>query len=195
MKVGIVGKGNVGTALGNGLSRAGHEVRHGHRDPREPVDEAVRWGEVIILAVPYSQVGNASKEIGTLADDKVLVDVTNAIAPDGGLAIGFTTSAAEEVQKMLPEARVVKAFNTVFARNQSSGRIDDVTLTAFLAGDDQEAKETVMQLSRDIGFEPVDCGPLSAARYLEPMAIQIISLAYSQGMGTGIGYKLVKERD
>jgi 8-hydroxy-5-deazaflavin:NADPH oxidoreductase len=85
----------------------------------------------------------------------------------------------------------VKAFNTVFAPNQSIGKIGNEQLTAFIAGDDLKAKQTVAQLTRDIGFDPVDCGPLKAARYLEAMGV-LINLAYNYGMGTKIGYKLVK---
>jgi predicted dinucleotide-binding enzyme len=86
----------------------------------------------------------------------------------------------------------VKAFNTVFAQNQSIGKIGNEQLTAFIAGDDLKAKQTAAQLTRDIGFDLVDCGPLKAARYLEAMGIMIINLAYNYGMGTKIGYKLVK---
>lgn len=192
MRIAIIGKGNVGTSIGKGLSRTGHEVRFGHRDPREPVQAAAEWGEAIVLAVPFSQVRNAAAEIGSNADEKTLIDATNAIGPKGELAVGLTTSGAEELQKLLPKARVVKAFNTVFAQNQGVGKLGDVPLTAFVAGDDPAAKGTVMELTRGIGFEPVDCGPLAAARYLEPMAMQIIALAYVQGMGTGIGYRLLK---
>ena len=73
------------------------------------------------------------------------------------LGISCTTSTAEETQKKLPKARVVKAFNTVFASNQNTGKIGREQLTAFIAGDDSKAKQTVAQLTRDIGFDPVDC--------------------------------------
>ena len=192
MKIGIIGKGNVGTAIATGLTRKGHEVKFGHRDPKQPVADAAKWGEVIILAVPYENVTDAAKSIGSAADGKVLLDVTNAIGDNMNLAIGFSTSAAEEVQKKLPKAHVVKAFNTVFAANQSTGRIGNEKLTLFVAGDDAKAKQTVMQLGADIGFDPVDAGKLKAARYLEPMGMLMISLGYGLGMGTKIGYKLVK---
>jgi 8-hydroxy-5-deazaflavin:NADPH oxidoreductase len=91
-----------------------------------------------------------------------------------------------------PQAIVVKAFNTVFAANQSVGKIGNEQLTAFIAGDDVKAKQTVAQLTRDIGFDPLDCGSLKAARYLDAMAMLIIQLAFSNKMGTSIGYKLVK---
>jgi len=86
----------------------------------------------------------------------------------------------------------MKAFNTVFAANQSTGQIGKEQLTLFVAGDQAKAKKTVMRLGRDIGFEPIDAGPLKNARYLEPMAMLIIDLAYELDMGTNIGYKLVK---
>jgi len=192
MKIGIIGKGNVGTAIAAGLTRAGHEVKFGHRDPEEPVAEAARWGEVIILAVPHDAAADAAKEVGSAADGKTVIDVSNALTKNMDLAIGFTTSAAEEIQKMLLKAHVVKAFNTVFAQNQSVGRIGNERLTLFVAGDDAKAKQAVMQLGADIGFEPVDAGMLKAARYLEPMGTLMISLGYMLGMGTKIGFKLVK---
>ncbi len=192
MKIGIIGKGNVGSALAMGLSRAGHEIKFGHRDPKEPVAEAAKWGEVIILAVPHSAAANTTKAVVSAADGKTVIDVSNALTENMELAIGFTTSAAEEIQRMLPKAHVVKAFNTVFAQNQSIGKVGNEQLTLFVAGDDAKAKQTVMRLGKDIGFEPVDGGQLKAARYLEPMGLFMISLGYVLGMGTKIGFKLVK---
>ena len=192
MRIGIIGKGNVGSAIAAGLSRKGHEVKFGHRDPKEPVAEAAKWGEVIILAVPHSSAADTAREVGSAADGKTVIDVSNAVTDNMELAIGFTTSAAEEIQKKLPKAHVVKAFNTVFAQNQSVGRISNEQLTLFVAGDDAKAKQTVMQLGADIGFDPVDVGSLKAARYLEPMGMLMINLGYGLGMGTKIGYKLVK---
>ncbi len=192
MKVAIIGKGNVGTALGKGLSTAGHEIKYGHRSAKEPVDEAAKWGEIIILAVPHEAMADATKELETFADGKTVVDVTNAIGDNMELAISCTTSTAEQTQKRLPKAHVVKAFNTVFAKNQSTGKVGNEKLTAFIAGDDVKAKKIVAELTSDIGFDPVDVGPLSAARYLDAMGNMIINLAFKYGMGTGIGYKLAK---
>jgi hypothetical protein len=192
MRIGIVGKGNVGSAIAVGLSRAGHEIRFGHRDPKEPVAEAAKWGDIIILAVPHGAAADVTRAVGSAADGKTVIDVSNALTEGMELAIGFTTSAAEEIQKMLPKAHVVKAFNTVFAQNQSTGKIGSERLALFVAGDDAKAKKTVMQLGADIGFEPVDAGMLKAARYLEPMGMFMISLGYMLGMGTKIGFKLVK---
>ncbi|MGB9372139.1 MAG: NADPH-dependent F420 reductase [Halobacteriota archaeon] len=192
MKIAMIGKGNVGTALSTGWQRAGHEIRFGHRDPIEPVRGAAEWGETVVLAVPFAAVPNVTTEIGSAADGKVLIDVTNALGPEMELAIGFSTSSAEEIQKALPEARVVKAFNTVFAQNQSTARVGAEQLSAFVAGDDDAAKRVVMQLAADIGFDPIDVGTLKSARYLEPMGMLLISLGYGLKMGANIGLKLIK---
>lgn len=187
----IIGKGNVGSAIAAGLSGK-HEVKFGHRDSKEPVLDAAKWGEVIILAIPHGAAADAAKEVGSAADGKTVIDVSNALTENMELAVGFSTSAAEEIQKKLPKASVVKAFNTVFAQNQSAGRIGNEQLTLFVASDDAKAKRTVMQLGQDIGFDAVDAGPLKSARYLEPMGMLMINLGYELGMGTKIGYKLVK---
>ncbi len=192
MKIGIIGKGNVGSALAAGLSRAGHEIKFGHRDPNESVVDAAKWGEVIILAVPHNNADNARENIKPYSGGKTVIDVMNAIGENMDLGISCETSAAEETQKKLPQAHVVKAFNTVFAPNQSTAKVAEQQLTAFIAGDDASAKQTVAQLTRDMGFDPVDCGPLKSARYLEAMGILIIDLAFKYGMGTEMGYKLVK---
>lgn len=192
MRIAIIGKGNVGTALSSGLSKAGHQIKFGHRDPKENVSDAAKWGELIILAVPYENSDNAIENIKPFADKKIVIDVMNAIGANMNLGISCTTSTAEQTQKKLREAYVVKAFNTVFAPNQSTARVGNEQLTAFIAGDNLEAKKTVAQLTKDIGFDPVDCGPLAAARNLESMAKLIINLAYKYGMGNKMGYKLVK---
>ena len=192
MKIAIIGKGNVGSALGKGLTKAGHEIKFGHRDPSEPVSEAAKWGEIIILAVPHNNSVDAIENVKPFADGKTVIDVMNALGPKMELGISCTTSSAEETQKKLPNAFVVKAFNTVFAKNQSTARVGNEKLTAFIAGDDADAKKTVAKLTGDIGFDPVDCGPLKNARYLEAMGNMLINLAYTYGMGTDIGYKLAK---
>jgi predicted dinucleotide-binding enzyme len=192
MRIGIIGKGNVGTALGTGLKRAGHEIKHGHRDPKEPVLEAARWGEVIIFAVPFSTVEEVASAVHSAVEDKPVIDVTNVLGPNDEWAVGFTTSGAEELQKTLPNSHVVKAFNTVFAQNQSTGRVGKEQLTAFVAGNNAKAKQIVMGLAGDIGFDPVDVGELKIARYLEPLGFFMINLGFDLKMGANIGLRLVK---
>ena len=191
MKIAIIGKGDVGVAIAKGLAPK-HEIKFGHRDPKESVVKAAQWAEVIILAIPHGAAKTVARELGSAADGKTVIDVTNPVSDNMELAIGFTTSAAEEIQKMLPKAHVVKAFNTVFAQNQSTGRIGNEKLTLFVAGDDKRAKQTVMQLGADIGFDPVDAGPLKSARYLEPMAMLIIDLGYELRKGEKIGFRLIR---
>jgi predicted dinucleotide-binding enzyme len=189
-RIGIIGKGNVGSALARGLGRAGHEVRIAGNDPKA-VRETAAWASVILLAVPFGAIDAVVNGAGTALDGKTLVDVTNALGPDMSLAVGFTTSGAEELQKKAPKARVVKAFNTVFAQHMDTGRLNDQPLTAFVAGDDANAKASVLQLAREIGFDAVDAGPLKNARLLEPFAYLNIQLGYVQKMGNRIGFKLL----
>jgi len=189
MKIAIVGKGNVGSALERGLSRAGHEVEMVGNDParaRALADAA----EVVILAVPYRAIDDVARELGDAADGKPVIDTTNPIASGLRLAVGFTNSAAEEIQGKLPRANVVKAFNTVFASRMDSGRAKGEQLTVLVAGDDDAAKRKVIELAESIGFDGVDAGPLENARLLEPMALQLIALGYGAGHGTDIGFKL-----
>lgn len=190
-KIGIIGKGNVGGALARGLQRAGHQVQAVGKG-RQAIQEAARWGEIVLLAVPFGALDDVVRDAGDALARKTVVDVTNAIDANMNLAVGFTTSGAEELQKKLPEARVVKAFNTVFAQHMESGRLGEEPLTAFVAADDVGAKEMVLELARGIGFDPVDAGPLQNARLLEPLAFFNIQLGYALDMGTKIGFKLLR---
>lgn len=189
-KIGIIGDGNVGTALASGLKRAGHEVRAVGKD-KAAIRETASWAEVVFLAVPFGAIDDVVKETGEALVGKTVVDVTNAIDANMNLVVGFSTSGAEELQKKLLKARVVKAFNTVFAQHMGSGRLGDKPLTAFVAADDAGAKKTVLALAKEIGFDAVDAGPLKNARLLEPMAFFNIQLGYVLGMSTQIGFKLL----
>ncbi|MFA6954903.1 MAG: NAD(P)-binding domain-containing protein [Thermoanaerobaculia bacterium] len=189
-KIGIIGDGNVGSALARGLKRAGHDVRAVGKD-KAAIRETASWAEVVLLAVPFGAIDEVVKEVGNVVEGKTLIDVTNALDANMSLAVGFTTSAAEELQKKLPKARVVKAFNTVFAQHMDSGRLGDKPLTAFVAADDAGAKKRVLELAAEIGFDAVDAGSLKSARTLEPLAFLNIQLGYALGMGTQIGFKLL----
>lgn len=189
-KIGIIGNGNVGTALRRGLEGAGYEVKSAEHDPKE-VRATAAWGEIVILAVPFGAIDDALRVMGDAVQGKVLLDVTNALTPDFQLALGYTTSGAEELQKKSPKSKVVKAFNTVFAQNMSSGKVKGEKLTLFVAGDDGTAKNLVLSAGKDIGFDPVDAGPLKNARWLETLGFFNIQLGYTLKMGTDIGFKLV----
>ena len=188
-KIAIIGKGHVGSALNDGLKRASYETRMTGKG--SGVREAAAWGEIVILAVPFNAVDAVVAELGGAIDGKPVVDVTNALGPRMELALGFTTSGAEQLQKKAPSAKVVKVLNTVFAQNMGSGMVKGKAISCFAAGDDAAAKGLVMQLCRDIGFDSVDAGPLVNARWLEAMGYLHIQLGYALGMGTGIEFALI----
>ena len=193
MKVAIIGAGNVGKALATSITRAGHEVTISASTPEsaQQAAEAVgarpapdnvsaaRDAEVVILAVPYVGAGQTvAEELRDVVDGKAVVDATNPMKPDASGLATDGTSAAEEFQRQLPSASVVKAFNTIFASNQAN---PDRSIDGFVAGDDEKAKQKVVSLIESIGFSPVDVGPLSAARHLEGMAIINIGLNAANG--------------
>ncbi len=190
MKVAIIGTGHVGSALQRGLARAGHEVQAVGNDG-QAVREAGAWANAVILAVPFGAIQDAVRELGDGVNGKPLIDATNALTKDMQLAVGCTTSGAEELQRQTPSAKVVKAFNTVFAGHMDSGRVDGQQLTAFIAGDDGGAKQQVLELARSIGFDAIDAGPLKNARWLETLGFLNINLGYVVGLGTNIGFKLL----
>ena len=209
MNIGIVGSGKVGSGLGKLWVRKEHKVIFSfsrnpdklktlaegdkHASFASPA-EAVQQSEVVLLSVRWENLGDALKEMGSL-QDKIVIDCTNPLKPDlSGLAIGHSTSAAEEILKMAPGARIVKAFNTVFADvYHSDSRLFGSRMpTMFYCGDDGDAKATVAKLIREAGFEPVDSGPLKSSRYLEPLAMLMIQLGYGQGMGTNITLNLIR---
>ncbi len=189
--IGIIGAGNVGSALARGCKRAGNEVRVvGHE--QNAIRELVTWAEIVVFAVPFGALDELVKDLGELLAGKIVIDVTNAVDASMHLAVGFTTSGAEELQKKLPRSRVVKAFNTVFAQHMDAGRLGDRALTAFAASDDAAARARVLELERGIGFDAVDAGPLENARLLEPLGFFNIQLGYVLGRGTQIGFKLLQ---
>jgi len=190
-KIGIIGNGNVGSALEGGLKRTSHDVRSVENDPAA-VRAVADWANVVILAVPFGALDQVVKTAGSALDGKTVVDATNPLNPDMSLALGFSTSGAEELQKKAPKAHVVKAFNTVFAQNMPSGHVGTQALSALVAGDDAGAKSTALELAKAIGFEAVDAGPLRNARLLEPLGYLNIQLGYVLKMGTDIGFKVVR---
>jgi predicted dinucleotide-binding enzyme len=191
-KIGIVGDGNVGSALTNGLTRGGHEVRAVGKEPQK-VKEIGQWADTLILAVPFSERENAVRELGDVSG-KVIVDVTNALGDSMTLAVDpRQESGAEQVQRFAKGAKVVKAFNTVFAQHMDTGKVHGERLTALVAGDDEGAKRRVTELAKSIGFDAVDAGPLQNARWLETLGMLNITLGHSVGLGPAIGFKLVHE--
>lgn|SRR5215831_4778174 len=210
MRIGIIGAGNVGGALGKEWAAKSHQVAFGVRSPNDAkvqtlatatgnrarvvnVKDAVAEAEVVVLATPWIAAESALKEAGDLRG-KVVVDTTNPLKADlSGLVLGHLTSAGEQVAGWAPGAKVVKAFNTIGAVHMADPRFGTRRASMFLCGDDTGAKAMVAQLAGDLGFEPVDCGPLTQARLLEPLAMLWISMAYAYGAGPNIGFALLRK--
>ena len=189
-KIGIIGNGNVGGALSRGLTLARQDVRIVDNEPAQ-VRATAEWADIVLLAVPFGALADVAKTIAPAVEGKTIVDVTNALTENMKLALGYTTSGAEELQKMLPRANIVKAFNTQFAQHMDTGRLRDQRLTTFVAADNAAAKLTVLELANAIGFDAVDAGPLANARLLEPLGYLNIQLGYVLGFGTQIGLRLI----
>ena len=209
MKIAIIGAGNVGGALAKGWTEKGHEVVFGVRSPGDAktqeavkatggraraasVRDAAAGAEVVVLATPWGAAQEAIQAAGDLRG-KIVVDATNPLKPDlSGLVIGHTTSAGEEVARWAAGAKVVKAFNTIGAQHMGNPHFKRQRASMFLCGDDGVAKKTVASLAEALGFDPVDAGPLSQARLLEPLAMLWISMAYAFGHGPDIAFKLLR---
>jgi predicted dinucleotide-binding enzyme len=209
MKVGIIGAGNMGSAFARRLGAAGHDVFIASKKLEDakkvaasvganvravPQEELAGNVDVLIAATPFASQADAVRGSGRL-DGKTVVEISNPLKPDmSGLAVGLTTSAAEEVAKAAPSAKVIKAFNTVFAQvlADRAPTADGGKVQVFYAGDDDAAKRTVRSLIESMEFEPLDAGPLSNARYLEPLGMLNIYLGYSAKLGTDIALAVRK---
>jgi predicted dinucleotide-binding enzyme len=172
------------------LEGGGYEVKSGGHEPKD-VRAIAAWGAMLILVIPFSAIDDALRVMGDAVQGKVLLDVTDALTPEFRLALGCTTSGGEELQKKASKAKFVKAFNTVFAQNMSTGKVKGEKLTLFVAEEDEQGKKLVVSAGRDIGFDPVDGGPLMSARWMETLGYFNIQLGYSLKMNTDIGFKLV----
>lgn len=210
MKIGVLGAGSVGAALGKAWAKRGHKVMFGVRDVNASkvqtllaeagvnakagtVSEAVTGADAIALTLTWEAVPEVLKQIGDLSG-KVLLDCTNPLVGnqlDASLDLGM--SGGEQVAAWMPKARVVKIFNTVGWETMENPRYGNEVATMFYAGDDLEAKQIAAGLAREIGFEPVDVGALSASKFLESLAGLWGQLAYGQGMGRNIAWRLLRQ--
>jgi 8-hydroxy-5-deazaflavin:NADPH oxidoreductase len=200
MTIAIIGTGNMAAGLARRLAEvATTDVVIGARDPEKAaklarstganwqsggIAAAAALADVIVLAVHYGIMPEVIAGLGDLSG-KVLIDISNPMTPDFmALTIGHTTSAAEEIKKLAPQARVVKAFNTIFASLFALPRTETETTQVFYATDDEAAGRAVADLIRTVGFSPVHAGPLSNARYLEPLGELNVHFGYALGWGT-----------
>ena len=208
MRVGILGSGLMGAKLGTLFARAGHEVVFSYARSARKLErltreargraragtpaEATRDADALLLAVHWSRVDQVLRQAGDLAG-KVIVSCSLPMnKTDTALVIGRSSSGAEELARKARSARIVAAFGTipsevlfsVFAARRKSGRPSLV-----YCGDDRDAKQLAATLIRDVGFDPVDAGPLRIARYTEPFALLIAQLAYETDAGPELAYR------
>lgn len=206
MNLGIIGAGSLGTALGGRFGEVGHTVMFGGGSSAQDAavrlrarvgsnSEAAAFGDVVILAVPFAAIDAALADVGPLRG-RVLWSCVNALKPDyTGLAIGFDNSAGEEVARRSAGARVVAALPP-FAHAIESRRLAydrELAPTVFLCGDDGAAKRIVERLVRELGADPVDAGPLEAARLVEPAMMLAVSIAYA-GVPRDVGLRLLERK-
>jgi 8-hydroxy-5-deazaflavin:NADPH oxidoreductase len=205
MNIAIIGSGNVGKALARSGIGAGHSVTLSAANPDHAAEaakatgaraaasslEAVKDAEMVIIAVPYDKLGEVFRGLGSSVDGKIVIDATNHVDLENPAAVLSEPSNAEEIQKRHPKVRVVKAFNYAFASRMAEPSVGGTRLDGFVAGDDQEAKEKVLELVRSIGFRPIDAGPLVMARVFEGMGLLNVSLQIRHGWPWQNGWKLV----
>jgi predicted dinucleotide-binding enzyme len=206
MNIAVIGAGRVGSTLGGRWAAGDHAVTFGVRTPGDtrhdslravpgvsvatPAD-AVAGADVVVLALPWPAVEEVARDLGPALGEAVLVDASNPIA-DGGLATVGGPSGAERVAAWSGSARVVKAFNTTGSGNMADATYSTGTPMLAVAGDDDGAKAVVAGLAAELGFDPVDAGPLSAADDLEHVAALWIRLAYALGNGPDIAFSLLR---
>ena len=210
MRVGILGSGLMGGKLGTLFARAGHDVifsyarseRKLKRLAREALgtaragtpSDAARDADVLLLAVHWSRVGDVLKQAGDLSGKVIVTCSLPMNGNDTKLVIAHTSSGAEALARKVPKADVVSAFGTVpsevlfdvFDAKRRTRRRPSL----MYCGDDQDAKDVAAILIRDVGFEPVDAGPLRIARYLEPFTLAMAQLAYEGDEGPAIAYRI-----
>jgi|SRR5579863_5697855 predicted dinucleotide-binding enzyme len=208
MKIAILGAGNVGGALGESWTRHGHEVYFGVRQPEaakvqsvlkkcgpraraETPADAVHSSEVVVNALSWPATKAVLESLNL--QGKTLLDCTNPLLPDlSGLEVGTTTSGGELVAQWAKGALVVKIFNSTGFANMLNPVYEGKAAQMFYCGDDASAKSTAAALAKIIGFDPIDVGPLSSSRMLEPHALLWVWLALKGGMGREFAFQLVK---
>jgi predicted dinucleotide-binding enzyme len=191
--IAILGQGNMGSGLAKRL-KGKADLALGARDPKAgevSYADAVAKADMVVLALPFDAAVETAKSLDLAG--KTVVDISNPITPDySALTIGHDTSAAEEIQKAAPAAKVVKAFNTIFASLFDAPVAETRGVPVFIAGNDEAAVEQVADLARTAGFSVENAGKLDAARLIEPVGMLNIRFGYGLGKGTAIAPAWVK---
>lgn len=156
--------------------------------------EASWEADIIILAIPYAVERETAQKIKEVANQKIVISIANPLNETyDGLVTTPDTSAAEELQKLLPNAKVIKAFNTTFANDFASPVIDGRQVDAFIAGNDEEALQIVKELVSTAGFNPIVAGDLSVSRTLENMQLLLIQLGMKYNYNWLAGWKILHQ--
>lgn len=187
--ISIIGNGNMGQAIAGLASKAGADVQLlGESDSQVQVT-----GDIVVLAVPYPAVQSVLKERASQFDSKIVVDITNPVNFEtfDSLTVPAESSAAAEIAKQLPAAKVLKAFNTTFAGTLASGSVGNLTTTVLIAGDDVEAKATLTNLLVGAGLKAIDAGGLKRAREMEALGFLQITLAANEKISWTGGFGVV----
>jgi predicted dinucleotide-binding enzyme len=187
--VSIIGTGNMGQAIAGVVTSGGHTAELiAHEEATKPAT-----GEVVVLAVPYPALSNIVAERGASFAGKVVVDITNPVSFDtfDSLTVPADSSAAAELAAALPEAKVVKAFNTTFGGTLSAGNVGFNPTTVLVAGDDEGAKKQLIDIVTDGGLRGIDVGTLRRARELEALGFLQISLAVGEKVSWTGGFGVV----
>ena len=195
MKIAILGSGHLASRLSPLLSDAGHHVMVCTRHPADGAQPSYADGanaaSIVVLAFPFGEARAVLAPLATALAGKIVVDATNPIKSDWSpMLLGQENSAGEEIARLVPQARVVKAFNTIFADTMHRGKQGraGLAITAFIASDDRAASHELLRLADQMGFAPIDAGPLKVSRYLEAMAHLNIQLAKDGGTDAAFIY-------
>lgn len=185
----IFGTGTMGTAIASVLAAGGADVHHIGSDGGGEVT-----GDIIVLAVPYPALQQIAAEHGEQLAGKIVVDITNPVdfSTFDSLAVPDGSSAAAELAEALPDAKVLKAFNTNFAATLSNGKVGELAATVLIAGDDEVAKQALASLVTASGLQAIDAGSLQRAHELEALGFLQLTLAASEKISWTGGFALIR---
>ena len=186
----IFGSGNMGGAIAGVLARGGASIQH----IGSAQNDATVEGEIVILAVPYAALGAIAQGYGPQLSGKTVVDITNPLNFEtfDSLVVPEGSSATAELQKALPEAKVLKAFNTNFAATLAAGKVGETTTTVLVAGDDADAKAALIAAIQAGGLAAIDAGSLLRAHELEAIGFLQLTLAIGEQVGWNAGFAVVR---
>jgi predicted dinucleotide-binding enzyme len=208
MRIGVLGSGLMGGMLGTIFARAGHDVVFSYARSKAKLEKlareakskaragtpqnAAREADAVLLAVHWSRIRDVLKQAGDLSGKVILTCSLPMNDDNTELVVAHTSSGAEELAKMVPKTRVVAAYQTVPSEvlfGVYEARRKSRRPSLVYCGDHKRAKALAAELIHDVGFDPVDAGPLRIARYTEPFSLLIAQLAYEGSGGPELAYR------